>query len=171
VAVQEGEAGTLSAPDTITVVGDDRMALTDLVVGARTANLRWQRTPEDTVFFNPSSAQRADIPLELFFEVVGIPAGESYRTDVKVSRPGGLGPISRFFNGGGSISVRYTEESQGERTPVQRSLDLSRLKGGTYTLEVTIERNGERVHQRTTFQVVTPPPPARAPTTPAPPQP
>src|SRR6478609_4716578 len=151
VAVQEGEVGILSPPETVTVVGPARMALTDLVVGTRPANLRWQRTPEDTVFFNPAGAQRADVPLELFFEVVGIPAGESYRTDVKVSRPGGLGPISRLFNGGGSISVRYTEESQGERTPVQRSLDLSRLKAGNYTLEVTIERNGDRVRQRATF--------------------
>jgi tetratricopeptide (TPR) repeat protein len=159
VAVQEGEAGILSAPDTVVVVGPRQMALTDLVVGARTANLRWQRTPEDTVFFNPSASQRGDIPLELFFEVVGIPAGESYRTDVKVSRPSGLGPIGRLFTGGGSINVRYTEESRGERTPIQRTLDLSRLKPGSYTLEVTIERNGERVRQRTSFQVAAPPPP------------
>ena len=171
VAVQEGETGILSAPDTVVVVGVRRMALTDLVVGSRSANLRWQRTPEDTVFFNPSATHRSDVPLELFFEVLGIPAGESYRTDVKVTRPSGLGPIGRLVTGGGSINVRYTEESRGERTPIQRTLDLSRLKAGTYTLDVTIERNGERVRQRATFQVVVPPAPPRSGATPVPPQP
>jgi hypothetical protein len=154
VAVQEGESGVLSPLDTVTVIGTGRLALSDVVVGSANTNLRWLRTPEDTVYFNPAGALRADLPLELFFEIGGVPAGETYRTEVKISRPSGWGPIGRFFNGGGSISVRYDEESFGERNPVQRTVDIRRLKPGNYTLEVVIERGGQKVRKRHQFQIV-----------------
>jgi GWxTD domain-containing protein len=163
VAVQEGEAGVLSPLDTVTVIGPAQPAVSDLVVGSQNTNLRWVRTPEDTVWFNPAGSLRADIPLELFFEVGGIPEGESYRTEVRISRPSGWGPIGRLLNGGGSISVRSDEASPGLRAAVQRSIDISRLKPGNYTLEVSIERDGRRIRKRHPF-VVVPAAPRPAPT-------
>jgi GWxTD domain-containing protein len=154
VAVQEGEAGVLSPPDTVTVIGSTEVAVSDLVVGAQNTNLRWLRTPEDTVFFNPAGSHRADLPLELFFEVGGIPEGESYRTEVRITRPSGWGPIGRLFSGGGSISVRFDEPSVGLRAAVQRTIDISRLKPGNYTLEVSVERDGRRIRKRHPFTVV-----------------
>jgi GWxTD domain-containing protein len=154
VAVQEGEAGLLSPLDTVTVISGTQVAVSDLVVGSQNTNLRWLRTPEDTVYFNPAGSLRADVPLELFFEVGGIPAGESYRTEVRITRPSGWGPIGRLFTGGGSISVRYDEPSPGPRTPVQRTIDISRLKPGNYTLEVVVERGKQKFRKRHPFVVV-----------------
>ncbi len=168
VAVQEGESGILSPLDTVTVIGGGPLALSDLVVGSANTNLRWLRTPADTVYFNPAGSLRADLPLELFFEVGGVPAGESYRTEVKISRPSGWGPIGRFFSGGGSISVKYDEESPGDRTAVQRTVDISRLKPGTYALEVTVEHAGRKVRKRHSFQILGVPQVAAAPRPPLP---
>ena len=160
VAVQEGEAGRVSPPDTIDVATSTELALSDLVIGARTANLRWLRTSEDTVFFNPSGGHRTGVPLELFYEVLGIPVGEHYRTEIKVSRPGALGPIGRIFGAGGSaISVKFEDESRSTRIAGQRSLDLSRLRPGNYTLQVMVELGGKKVRRRAPFQVVGTPSP------------
>jgi hypothetical protein len=152
--MQEGEAGVLSPLDTVTVIGSTEVAVSDLVVGSANTNLRWLRTAEDTVFFNPAGSLRADVPLELFYEIGGIPEGEGYRSEVKVSRPSGWGPIGRLFTGGGSISVRSEETSPGTRNPVHRTIDISRLRPGNYTLEVTVEREGRRVRKRHSFQIV-----------------
>ena len=77
-----------------------------------------------------------------------------------VTRPGGLGPISRLFGrGGAEISVRFEEEAGAPRVPIQRTLDLRQLRPGNYTLEVTVEQGGERVRRRSPFQVVGPPSP------------
>jgi GWxTD domain-containing protein len=155
VAVQEGEAGRVSPPDTVDVAAESQLALSDLVIGARTANLRWLRTAEDTVFFNPAGGHRADVPLELFYEVLGIPEGTHYKTEIKVSRPGGLGPVGRLFGAGGSaISVKFEDESRSTRIADQRTLDLTRLKPGNYTLQVTVEQGGKKVRRRAPFQVV-----------------
>ena len=160
VAVQEGEAGRVSPPDTVEVAAESHLALSDLVLGARTANLRWLRSAEDTVFFNPSGGHRADVPLELFYEVLGIPVGEHYKTEIKVSRPGGLGPIGRILGGRGSaISVKFEDEARSTRIADQRTLDLSRLRPGNYTLQVTLEQGGKKVRRRAPFQVVGAPSP------------
>ena len=160
VAVQEGEAGRVSPPDTVEVAAGSQLALSDLVLGARTANLRWLRSAEDTVFFNPSGGHRVNVPLELFYEVLGIPVGEHYKTEIKVSRPGVLGPIGRLLGGGGgSISVKFEDEARATRIADQRTLDLSRLRPGNYTLQVTVEQGGKKVRRRAPFQVVGAPSP------------
>lgn len=160
VAVQEGEAGLVSPLDTIEVRAESGLALSDLVVGARTANLRWVRSPEDTVFFNPSGGHRVDVPLELFYEVLGVPSGERYRTEIRVTRPGGLGPIGRILGGGGAaITIRFEDQGVGTRIPILRTLDIRRLRPGTYTLEVTVEQGGQKVRRRSPFQVVGAPQP------------
>ncbi|MBW8772375.1 MAG: GWxTD domain-containing protein [Gemmatimonadetes bacterium] len=141
-------------------VDSTSLFVSDLVLGARTANLRWLRSAEDTVFFNPSGGHRADVPLELFYEVFGIPVGTHYKTEIKVSHPGGLGPVSRLFGGGGSaISVKFEDESRATRMADTRSLDLSRLKPGNYNLEITVEQGGKKVRRRAPFQVVGAPSP------------
>ncbi|HTK56468.1 MAG TPA: GWxTD domain-containing protein, partial [Gemmatimonadales bacterium] len=154
VAVQEAEAGLVSPPDTVAVGAEDRLGVSDLVLGVATSNLRWLRSDEDTVYFNPAGAYRANSPLQLFFEVLGVKPGESYKTEIKVVRPGGLGPIGRFFRGGGGgISVRNQEVATGTRIAVARELDLGRLRPGTYSLEVTVEQGGRKVRRRSPFQV------------------
>ena len=168
VAVQEGEAGLVSPPDTLAVGDEERFGVSDLVLGAVTSNLRWLPSAEDTVYFNPAGGYRRETPLQLFFEVLGVPAGERYKTEIRVIRPGGLGPIGRLFRGGGGgISIRNEETSTGTRIAVARELDLGRLRPGGYVLEVTVERGGRKIRRRNPFQVVgAPAPPAAVPPSP-----
>ncbi|HET7042450.1 MAG TPA: hypothetical protein VFI13_10540, partial [Gemmatimonadales bacterium] len=160
ISVQDGEAGMLSAPDTVVVPSPDSFALSDLVLGTPRTDLHWVRSAEDTVRFNPVGTFRPDAPLQLFYEVYGIPAGTAYRTEIKVTHPRPLGPLSALFGRGGStISLRNEGESSARRMPVQTGLDISRLKPGGYTLEVTIEVGGRKVRRRAPFQVLGPPSP------------
>ena len=170
--MQEAEAGLVSPPDTVAVGAEDRLGVSDLVLGVATSNLRWLRSSEDTVYFNPAGGYRASSPLLLFFEVLGMKPGESYKTEIKVSRPGGLGPIGRLFRGGGGgITIRNEELAGGTRIPVARELDLGRLRPGNYVLEVTVEQGGRKVRRRSPFQVVGAPAPAPAPLEAVPPSP
>ncbi|HVX89426.1 MAG TPA: GWxTD domain-containing protein, partial [Gemmatimonadales bacterium] len=154
VAVQEGEAGLVSPLDTVVVADESQLAVSDIVLGVTTSNLRWLRSTEDTVYFNPAGGYRPDVPLQLFFEVLGARPGEPYKTEIRVARPGGLGPIGRFFRGsGGGFSIRNEGPASGPRIGVARELNLGRLRGGTYTLEVTVEQGGKKVRRRSQFQV------------------
>ena len=154
VALQEGEAGTVSPTGTVEVGDEARFSVSDLVLGAASSNLRWVRGAEDTVYFNPSGGYRPEVPLELFFEILGLAPGAPYRTEIKVTRPGGLGPIGRIFGAGGSaISVRSADEATGPRIAVSRDLDVRRLRPGAYTLEVTVEQGGRKVRRRAPFRV------------------
>ena len=160
VSVQEGEAGMVSRPDTVVVGTPAKFGMSDLVIGSRGTDLHWLRTPEDTVLFDPVGSFRANVPFELFYEVYGITPGTAYRTEIKVTRPRALGPISALFGGGGSaITVRHEDQAYDTRMPVQSALDISRLKPGIYTLEVTIDLGGQRVRRRVPFQVVQAPSP------------
>jgi hypothetical protein len=144
----------------VEVGAESRLGVSDLVLGARSTNLKWLRSPEDTVYFNPTGGQRVDTPLELFYEVLGVPEGERYRTEIKVSRPGGLGPVAKLFGGGGAaITIRHEEVAGGTRIPIQQTLDIGRLRPGSYILEVTAEHGGQRVRRRATFQVLGAPSP------------
>jgi len=150
----------ISAPDTVVVASPTELGVSDLVLGSRGTHLSWIRDPEDTVLFNPVGAFRADLPLTLFYEVLGVPQGTTYRTEIKVTRPRALGPISTLFGGSGSaFTLKHEEQSFATRMPFQPGLDISRLKPGNYTLEVTIDVGGQKVRRRAPFQVLGAPKP------------
>lgn len=154
MALQEGEAGARSALDTLVIPDGSALALSDLVLGAPTSGLRWVRAPGDTVWFNPVGALRADVPLQLFYEVLGLRAGEPYRTELRVTKPGGLGFLGRLFGRGASLTVRSEDRAPAGRATLQRALDLTRLAPGTYTLELSVAQGDARVRRRATFRVL-----------------
>lgn len=160
VSIEEGGAGMVTSPDTVLVASPTGLGLSDLVLGSARSGLHWVRTPEDTVLFNPVGTYRSDTPLHLYYEVFGIPAGTTFRTEVRVTRPHKLGPLSTLFGGGGTgISLKSDNVGTGAREEREIEIDLSRLKPGVYTLEVTLDRSGQRVRRRTAFQVVKAPSP------------
>jgi len=55
--------------------------------------------------------------------------------------------------------VKFEDEARSTRIADQRSLDLSRLRAGNYTLQVTVEQGGKKVRRRAPFQVVGAPSP------------
>ena len=132
--MQTGDStGALLASQRITIPVHDssRLAVSDLAIGVRGWSALWVAAPGDTAWVTPRHTQRAGVPVDLYYEVYGIPAGQKYRADITARRGDkGKGP---------SITLGLEEQSTGTPTRVSRTLDLSSLTPGDYILEVQIQ--------------------------------
>src|SRR6476646_7167260 len=105
LAIQQGEeAGVVLPRDTVRVgEGPNGLALSDLVLGSRTANLTWRRTEQDTVVFNPLQTFKRSDEMQLYYEVQGLRPGAPYQVRLAVRRQGGGGGLlHKIFGGGGA---------------------------------------------------------------------
>ena len=135
----------------------DQLALSDLVLGSRSANLAWRRTEQDTVLFNPLDTFKHGDEMQLYYEVGGLRPGSPYEVRLAVKRQGGGGGLfHKIFGGGGAaLSLKFNAQAAGSLASAHRGLQLERLKPGNYVLEVTVTDDKGRRDQRTrTFQVV-----------------
>jgi GWxTD domain-containing protein len=162
LAIQQGEeAGVVLPTDTVRVgqpVGG-ALGLSDLVLGSRSTNLFWRRSPDDTVVFNPLRTFRRNDDMELYYEVEGLSTGDPYTVHVTVRKHGGGGGLFKKIFGGGSaaISLKFEERARPPLAAAHRSLKLDRLKPGSYDLEVAInDQNGRKDRRIQEFQVVDP---------------
>ena len=160
LSIQQGEeTGILLPRDTVRVgrPTSAALALSDLVLGSRNTNLFWQRTPEDTVVFNPLRTFKRKEEMELYYEVEGLSAGTEYTVRIAVRKQGGGGGLFRkvFGGGGAQISLKFEETASFPVTSTDRTLKLDKLKPGNYTLEVEVEDAQGRSDRRSQeFQVV-----------------
>lgn len=159
LAIQQGEEmGILLPRDTVRVgqPTSASLALSDLVLGSRTTNLFWQRTPEDTVVFNPLRVFKRKEEMELYYEVEGLSAGTEYTVRIAVRKQGGGGGLLRkvFGGGGAQISLKFEETASFPVTSTGRNLKLDKLKPGNYTLEVQVEDAKGRSDRRAAEFVV-----------------
>jgi len=154
VLLQEGEdAGTVLPSDTVRVGFGARLAVSDLVLGRRNANLRWVATPEDTVYLNPLETFHRSEDMQLYYEVYGGERGAMLKTEITVRRGSGGG----LFGGGRAMSLKFEEPSQGDVDRLLRELSLSKLKAGSYTIEVKVTRpDGYTDKRGQSFVVVDP---------------
>ena len=160
LAVQQGEESGILLPTDTVRVGQPTsasLALSDLVLGSRTTNLFWLRTPADTVVFNPLRVYKRNEEMQLYYEVEGLSAGTQYTVRIAVRKQGGGGGIFRkvFGGGGAQISLKFDERASFPVTSTTRTLKLDKLKPGNYTLEVEVEDAQKRSDKRAQeFQVV-----------------
>ncbi|MGH7526707.1 MAG: GWxTD domain-containing protein [Gemmatimonadales bacterium] len=159
LAIQQGEeAGVILPADTVRVgqPTSASLALSDLVLGSRTTNLLWRRTPEDTVVFNPLRTFKRNENMELYYEVEGLSQDTRYTVRIAVRKPGGGGLFKKIFGGGGAaISLKFDDQATFPVASTHRSLKLDRLKPGNYVLEVSVEDGTGRKDRRyQPFQVV-----------------
>jgi len=160
LAVQQGEdAGVMMPRDTLRVgrPTSTTLALSDLVLGDRSTNLYWHRTPTDTVVFNPLRTYRRNQDMELYYEVEGVSAGSKYDVRIAVRRQGGGGGLFKKIFGGGSaqMSLKFDETANFPVTTTHRSLRLNKLKPGHYILEIEVQDDQGRSDRRSQpFQVV-----------------
>jgi hypothetical protein len=70
--------------------------------------------------------------------VYGVAPGTAIKTEVVVRKGGGGG---LFGKGGSAISLKFDDRSEGSVDRENRTLDLSRLKAGTYTIGVKVTRS------------------------------
>ncbi|MFI5235182.1 MAG: tetratricopeptide repeat protein [Gemmatimonadales bacterium] len=162
IALQNGDAdGFSTAPDTLGVPTPGDFGVSDIVLGTRNSHLVWQEAGGDTVFFNPVGALRPGVPLEIYYQVFGLRAGEQFRTQLRVRRPGSggiFGPLVRLFGGGGAaVSVGFEGTSPGAVAEVHRAVATDRLAAGPYALELVITRaNGQSIRRQSVFRVLPP---------------
>ncbi|HEX6106436.1 MAG TPA: GWxTD domain-containing protein [Gemmatimonadales bacterium] len=160
LAIQQGEeAGIVLPRDTVRVgqPTSNALALSDLVIGSRNANLYWPRAERDTVMFNPLRSFRRNEDMELYYEVEGLAEAAPYTVRIAVRRQGGSGGLFRkiFGGGGAALSLKFEEQGTFPVASTHRSLKLDRLKPGRYTLEVLVDDGQGRTDRRTAdFDVV-----------------
>jgi GWxTD domain-containing protein len=147
VMVQQGEdAGLILPTDTVRVSPDTRLSVSDLVLGRRANNLVWVAAPGDTVYINPLETFRSAEEMQLYYEVYGAAPGTMLKTEIVVRKGGGGG---LFGKGGSAISLKFEEASNGGVDRLDRTIDLSRLKPGTYTIGVKVTLPNSTTDYRT----------------------
>ena len=159
LAIQQGDdAGTTLPRDTVRVgpASAAALSLSDLVLGSRTANLGWRRTPDDTVLFNPLRTYKRGEEMELYYEIEGLrPA--PYTVELAVRKKGGGGGIfKKIFGGGGAaIKLKFDQQATTPTVYTHRSLKLDRLKPGMYVLQLlVVDADGRKDYRTREFQVV-----------------
>jgi GWxTD domain-containing protein len=160
LAVQQGEESGVVLPRDTVRIGEptaSTIALSDLVLGSRSSNLLWRRTPDDTVMFNPLHTFKRSEDMELYYEVQGLESGSPYTVRVAVRRQGGGGGLFKKIFGGGStaLSLKFDARATALVESAHRTLKLEGLKPGNYRLEVLLTDGAGRKDQREQdFQVV-----------------
>jgi GWxTD domain-containing protein len=159
LAIQQGDETGMTLPRDTVRVGPTTasvLSLSDLVLGARSANLGWRRTPTDTVLFNPLRTYKRGEEMQLYYEIEGLrPA--PYTVELAVRKKGGGGGIFRkiFGGGGAAIKLKFEQQATTPTVSTHRSLKLDRLKPGTYVLQLlVVDAAGRKDYRTREFQVV-----------------
>ncbi len=159
LAIQQGdETGKALPKDSVRVgpASASALSLSDLVLGTRSANLGWRRTPVDTVLFNPLRTYKRGEEMELYYEIEGLrPA--PYTVELAVRKKGGGGGVfKKIFGGGGAaIKLKFEQQATTSMVSTHRSLKLNRLKPGMYVLQLlVVDADGRKDYRTREFQVV-----------------
>jgi hypothetical protein len=159
LAIQQGEGAGITLPrDSIRVgpAAPSALSLSDLVLGSRSANLAWRRTPDDTVLFNPLRTYRRSDQMELYYEIDGL-RPTPYTVQLTVKKKGSSGGLFRkiFGGGGAAIQLKFQEQATTSQVSTHRSLKLNRLKPGNYVMELmVVDASGRKDRRTQDFQVV-----------------
>lgn len=133
-AVQSGDSsGALLASQLITIPVHDAstLAVSDLIIGAQGQAAYWAVAPGDTAWLTPRHGFQAGMSVGLYFEVYGIPEGQTFRAEL-TARRGDIGT-------GPGISLAFEERSSGTPTRIARTIGLSALAPGDYAIEVQVK--------------------------------
>jgi GWxTD domain-containing protein len=136
VALQVGDSIGRVLPTDSLLVGrfdGDSLVLSDLALGIRGRSAVWSPTPGDTAYFAPAVAFRPAEPVELYYEIYGLGAGDNYESRLTIRQ--GRRRLSTTA-GEGSASDGVTRAT--------RTVSMASLKPGRYTLELEV-RSGGRV--------------------------
>lgn len=119
-----------------------RLGVSDLIIGLENAGLSWQSVG-DTIWLNPTDRYPRHSELKLYYEVYGLPRGETYTVTLEVKKEGGggiFGFFGRLFGGGGDrISLEFEGVADGPVTRVHNSVDLGDVGRGNYKVTLKLE--------------------------------
>ena len=136
-AVQMGDiAGVVLPRDTVLVSHDGAgLALSDLAIGVDGSSVLWKPTPSDTAYLTPFGMVPEGRGAELYYEVSGVRAGASYAHEIAVYLLKGdeAAPERRAV-----VRLRFDEVAADSVIHARRTLQLRRLKPGSYLLDVHV---------------------------------
>ena len=140
-AIQSGDsAGVVLPHDSVRVASaNGRLALSDLALGVADAAARWPVAPGDTVLLTPFDLFRPGADLELYYEVAQTEPGRSYRHEITVYR---LKDARRPDRRRAEVTLGFDERAASPLTRSHRTLQLGRLRPGTYLVEVRVVAAG-----------------------------
>ena len=148
VALETESRGLVTRPQQVRVaaLATTAIELSDLALGVRTVPLPWRTGPADTAWINPLHRFRASEPMQLYFEVGGLAPGTAYRAQLAVLKVGRTDPLLQLgFN---AVAAQRPDQ-------VHREIDIGRLGGGDYRLQVTVATpTGGKVVRQRGFTVV-----------------
>jgi hypothetical protein len=142
VAIQSGDSAGIVLPrDSARIAPTgQRLALSDLALGVADAAARWPAAPGDTVLLTPFNLFRPGADLALYYEVAGTEPGRSYRHAITVYRlKDARNPTRRRAE----VTLGFNEPAAARLTRAHRTLQLGRLRAGTYLVEVRVGASGD----------------------------
>jgi hypothetical protein len=143
VAIQAGDSAGIVLPhDSVRVAPvKGSLAVSDLALGVADAAARWPITPRDTVLLTPFDLFRPGADLELYYEVAETEPGRSYRHEITVYR---LKDRRRPDRRRAEVALGFDERATSGRTRSHRTLQLGRVRPGTYLVEVRVGAAGSK---------------------------
>ncbi|HEY4319578.1 MAG TPA: hypothetical protein VGM77_00255 [Gemmatimonadales bacterium] len=143
MALETEGRGTVAEPQTIRVAATAprQIELSDLALGARSVPLPVRLPRGDTLWVNPLQSFANSEPMQLYFEINGLPAGSTYRASMKLFKDGDRQP---------QITIAFDGRTTTSPASVHREVDLGRFKPGAYLIEMTVTdpRGAAAVRQR-----------------------
>jgi hypothetical protein len=160
LSIQEGEAAGMLTPDAELVVhpvDGSRLALSHPVLGVDWSRASWQPTPSDTVLLNPTQVFWSGETVNLYYEVYGLLVGESYQTEIALNRGARTDhdrQDQQKLLKDAALTLKFDESANGSPERARRTLELRKLKPGSYTLTLLVTDQSNRTSRRsTTFEV------------------
>lgn len=148
VALETAARGVVLAPQLVRIASatSATIDLSDLALGARSVRLPWRTAAGDTAWVNPMHEFKSREPMQLYFEVVGVPAGGAYKASLAIFRSGDPRP---------QVQLGFNATAAGSPDAVHREIDLGKLGAGSYQLQVTVSTaTGQTAVRRREFTVV-----------------
>ena len=148
------ETGIVLPRDSVRVAASGpALTLSDLALGIRAASAIWQPTPADTVLLTPFNLFLEGSEVELYYEASGTAPGMPYRHQIAVYRAKNDGRLEARP----VVTLGFEERADGPLVRAHRTLQLGRLKPGSYVVEVKVGGTaGEPAVRRRELRVVRP---------------
>jgi GWxTD domain-containing protein len=160
-AIESAGRGLIVPRRTIEVAAltGNRPALSDLALGTRSVPLWWLSDPGDTTWIDPATTFHRDDPVELGFQVGGMPPGAHYHAELTIVRVSSHDVAAALaqpaLRGQDMLRLGFDHTAPGGVVDSHRQLSLEKLKAGDYILEVAITTPaGGRAVRRRHFLIV-----------------
>ncbi len=126
---------------TVAALAAPTIELSELALGSRSVPLPWRISVADTAWINPLHQFRSSEPMQLFFEVGGLPIGKAYRWQFAILKAGAKDP---------QLQIGFNAAAASAPDKIRREIDIGRLGSGKYVLQVTVStaEGAKSVRQR-----------------------